>query len=51
METLDQGEWSQVMSTKGNAPGSNRQKTFDPSCVSFGEERTYNLNLAVTPIT
>ncbi len=28
MVTLDQGQWPQVISTKGNAPGSNRQKTY-----------------------
>ncbi len=27
MVTLDQGQWPRVMYTKGNAPGSNRQKT------------------------
>ncbi len=28
MVTLDQGQWPRVMSTKGNAPGSNKQKTL-----------------------
>ncbi len=28
MVTLDQVQWPQVMSTKGNNPGSNEQKTL-----------------------
>ncbi len=32
MVILEQGQWPQVMSTKGNAPGSNRKKTPLTKC-------------------
>ncbi len=36
--TLDQGQWPQVMSTKGNAPGSNRQKTPSENVKRFSQD-------------
>ncbi len=40
MVTLDQGQWPQVMSTQGNAPGSNREKTPSKNVKRFSSDYT-----------